>query len=699
MNSNFYNKYLKYKSKYLELKNIKYNQIGGDLPIITDPYIINLFTDPEMERYMNPIHGCVLCNTGEISNIYWLNKDKLIREDLIDFLDVNELQNLKKKGQLIGKVCKIIFETVKPTKNLLALKPIDYGRYIALKYINMINSNEFIILSKQGNIQIEGIQDEDRQKIVEYLKKIRIYIPFIDDDLFTFHIILYCLWWVSNDDNGIEEYYCGISEIFTLLGEYSDKVSSEQPKKGKIKKKLSIPTFKQTKNTNPNSFEKILLEITTEKYKIYSLGNPLHFCDDEKEPTYVNCIEVTSLNLINLIIFDNSTLNIQFLSKNFNPIPELLEFYRVFKNFNQISNINYKPEIFCHFMNAQDAWSYLIINFANSNLKFKNIPANKKCLPYEVKSSASNFLQLIKNLLGIENWENLNKDNLEIIDNITDKDIGNIYINHNEYGEFTINILEGHIEMNNNLEIEDISIDISLLTQEQQTIINIINLSIFSIRENALKYNFDYKSLVNLFFYNPKIIFILSLTNKYNSYSRKNININVVQSYFDWIIEKFIKEFNQKLQEYTYECFDFEFIRKMPLFKHLNSNITYYRQIIDPSPLENIESLGNNFMSNYTSLISIDLSQLNKLTSIGNNFMSNCSSLKSIILPKNLTSFEYSFLYYCYSLPTLNLSNLTCLESIKSMFLRFLMVPLAGASIKFILLLGIPFKIKFFLAN
>ena len=46
-------------------------------------------------------------------------------------------------------------------------------------------------------------------------------------------------------------------------------------------------------------------------------------------------------------------------------------------------------------MNARDAWSYLIINFANSNLNFVNIPANKKCFPYEVKANATNFLQYL----------------------------------------------------------------------------------------------------------------------------------------------------------------------------------------------------------------------------------------------------------------------------------------------------------------
>ena len=83
MNSIYYKKYLKYKSKYLEIKNIKYNQIGGELPLITDPHGINLFTDSDMERYMNPIHGLVLCNSGYIPNIIGLSEKKLISPEII----------------------------------------------------------------------------------------------------------------------------------------------------------------------------------------------------------------------------------------------------------------------------------------------------------------------------------------------------------------------------------------------------------------------------------------------------------------------------------------------------------------------------------------------------------------------------------------------------------------------------------------
>ena len=71
--NNSLNKYLKYKNKYLQLKNLNYKQYGGELPIINNIVGINLFTDPDMEIHMNPIYGLILCNNGFIINNYCLH--------------------------------------------------------------------------------------------------------------------------------------------------------------------------------------------------------------------------------------------------------------------------------------------------------------------------------------------------------------------------------------------------------------------------------------------------------------------------------------------------------------------------------------------------------------------------------------------------------------------------------------------------
>ena len=60
----FYDKYLKYKSKYIQLKLHKnYIQYGGDKPFLNVDDKINFFST-EMSLYLNPIHGLILCENG-----------------------------------------------------------------------------------------------------------------------------------------------------------------------------------------------------------------------------------------------------------------------------------------------------------------------------------------------------------------------------------------------------------------------------------------------------------------------------------------------------------------------------------------------------------------------------------------------------------------------------------------------------------
>jgi hypothetical protein len=72
-------------------------------------------------------------------------------------------------------------------------------------------------------------------------------------------------------------------------------------------------------------------------------------------------------------------------------------------------------------LNARDAWSYLIIKYANKNINFLRSCTNES-KTFELNAglakdnSTSNFFQLIKNLLGIEKWDEINdKDYADFI--------------------------------------------------------------------------------------------------------------------------------------------------------------------------------------------------------------------------------------------------------------------------------------------
>ena len=84
---------------------------------------------------MNPIYGMILCYNGFLTNNYYLHKNK--------FINTNE-------SRLINKICKKIPYSVRPTNYIMKeIKPIDIGRYIAIKYIDK-NDNIIKIIDKNN---------------------------------------------------------------------------------------------------------------------------------------------------------------------------------------------------------------------------------------------------------------------------------------------------------------------------------------------------------------------------------------------------------------------------------------------------------------------------------------------------------------------------------------------------------------------
>jgi len=271
---NYLEKYLKYKNKYLELK-YHLNQKGGDKAIIKNIDKINLFTDEKMEEYLNPIYGMILCNNGYITNNYFLEKSKLIDTD---------------ESNIIKKYTKEIPGTIQPSNEYMKYTPLDIGRFIALKYYKMINSN-FFEITKKDKIIFKLITSE-KDELSQYIKFFGRDI-LKNDNLFTYHFILYCLWWVSNNDEGICKYYEGINEVFSIINKY---LPEDQ--------KITLIVTSSDPTPNPDSFENLIFTITDESFKIYNQEQSNAFCDSKKE--YPDCGETTIRNLINLICFKDN---------------------------------------------------------------------------------------------------------------------------------------------------------------------------------------------------------------------------------------------------------------------------------------------------------------------------------------------------------------------------------------------------------
>jgi hypothetical protein len=701
----FYTKYLKYKTKYLQLKK----QLGGGKAILDFSDKINLFNLPEMEQLLNPIYGFILCETGYIPNNFHLYENK--------FIDTTE-------SNIIYRACRFIPGGVQPTKDFVALKPIDFGRCIAIKYINM--EHKFIDnITKTKTIFTDGnikLKEEDKNTLNNYIIKLHkkyINIDTENDQEISFHIILYCMWWSANNYNGILQYYQGIHEVFTLLNNYlsENKYFIYPGFDFEQIQMLDRDTIKREIKENiivDNKFEENIINLLNKPFNVYEQEQSKSFCNDI---TYSDCGESTCRNLINLICYNGNTFDIDELKK-YQPIPKLIQYYETFTTFNDQSDDTKLITLNGQQLNARDAWSYLIIHDASNNIYLKSTCTTGEKMNYEVGSglakdkTISNFFQLIKNLLGIGKWDDIKNEYIEEITDKTDKEgFGEIHIKHNIYNSITIQLKRGHFYMEPiRTEIEEL--DLRNINPKKIDIIDILLKKeeiIYDVSKN-LWIDFTSKKLVEYINYvddnevidiNTKKIFKinllkLSLTKKYDKNIRGKIEINVDNDYFN----EFLKLSNEKtknfLDEYTYLSKNFEFLKKLDL-KHLNHKFSDDSSLTkeDLKPLSQLESIGDDFMKKYTgltnivlpqniktignqfmedctSLITIDLSGSTNLETIGNNFMKNCTGLINIVLPKtiNIKTIGHGFMMNCTSLETIDLSDLSTIDLSGNNFMK-----------------------------
>jgi hypothetical protein len=706
---NFYEKYIKYKKKYLKYKTTF--QFGGGKPLNNIIKNINLFTNPDMEQYLNPIYGFFMCETDYIVYNYDLY-DK-------DFIKTND-------SKIIHKISKRLPETIKPLPEIMeTAKPIDIGRYIALLYICKDNEN-FIRYGRERKIIFEKInkskeiykKSKDRENIIlcetdisqltTFINKnklIKNNIDFNTKERIDFYILLYCLWWITNNKTGIEEYYVGINEVFDIVNKYLGE---------KHIKKIIIPSdFKSNiftiedilKKPNNDSVELCIFKIT-ERFKIFDQEKSNNLCSPKF--TYSDCGETTARNLINLICFNDNKFDIKIL-KSLGAINELIEYYTTFNNFASQSSTDIIT-IYNEKLSSRDAWSKLILNYANTDLILRQECPCDKSKRFELNSGLSlnkqttNFFQLIKNLLpSITIWDDLLINNINKIEEDINYDdgTGEIILYHNIYEKVIINCEPLHYYMK--IEQENLNYDYSHICNKiQKNFLNILTNNIEINKHNYLwikwtpdlfeeEYNKDEEDKNGQLIVPRKELLELSSTYKFDSYLRGRLMINVDSDLKLVDINKL--EFN----DYRYESFDFKFVREIPKLEYLSHILLNSNQItkidlsplsniisidtflmgciklkdINLSPLKNVTTILDGFLIGCKSLTSVDLSPLKKITNIGNQFLSNCQRLTSVdLLPlENIKTIGFEFLASCYNLKSIDLSPLKNIITISSGFL------------------------------
>ena len=694
--NNYYDKYIKYKKKYLDLRHNKIIQKGGGKPYIKKYNKINRFSMieyPEMEELLNPIYGCFLSESGFIKNNYFLHKSNFINNDL---------------SHKIFDLTRNIDTYVTPNMHILKnITPIDIGRYIAILYfIKMNGSKYFIGYNKQkfecwfytSDNQI--LEWEDYTKIKSYIDKInKVKESKIKENIklgtinkIDFHLLLYCLWHVLDDDKGIDDYYQGIEDIFTIINKYSSNI-------------YNICTNYEEAELEDTSFifEEVMIRTTmTSEFNIFSQGYSFPFCDNQNN--YPDCSETTMRNLINLICFEKHKFNIDILREYPNVNSRLIEYYETFTNFVDQAATS-KKDIYGLKLNARDAWSYLIIHFANENLTFNTICSSNEMIKYNLKASSktldgttSNVIQLLYNLLGINSWNELITSNgfIKSVKVVLNKaNIGEIRIIHKILGEKILYYNSKHTYFDTSK--KNIYFDLRIFSKSQQEQINILN-NIEEISQANYLY-FNYNTNIIELINNDKLLIELikiSLTDIIDKGIRNNISIETYNYEVMILLENFTNK--EKLNEYIYICDDFNFIPiHIPQLTHINCKVNII-DTVNLDPLVNITSIGNNFLGHSYSLKEIHLGPLSNVIYIGNYFLSYCFQLESINLSplSNIISIGNGFLSSCRNLNSIDLSPLVNIKYIGNRFLY------GCSKLKFINLLSLCNinKIKsFFLYN
>ncbi len=670
---------------------MKRTQKGGDKPGRLTPEIINRFSDPDMEWHMNPLYGLIYCNTGLVSNYYNLSELK------IQSKSIN-----KEESKIIKETCYRIpgTQAIKPTKKIFEkMTPKEIGIFIAAKYLNKIGEKKIIKLNEKTKLYKSDyeIKPEQFEKIREIVIKINKFVPMFTDykknastastasttedavdsvysaepgDLFIYRMLLYYLWWIANDEKGIDDYYEGVKEIFdianiTMTGE------------GKI----------------DYTFEEAILPIiySQNPIQIYNQEQTLHFCDSKETNTYPDCGETSVRNLINILCFENGVFNIKLLEEK-GAIPELLEYYSVFNDFSSQSKTE-KKNIFGLKLNARDAWSKLLITYANKDVKFLQQCANGSggggaastaSYSFEIgpgnttitdidgsPTSVCNLLAVIKNLLpAITTWEQFENKNIKIEKEediqVNKECLGNIIFKHSKYGRYKLHLQSMHyyVEHIDKLKSQGTP---SHGVQRKKNIINYLLKGAYYAPDEDDYLHFDYTDEELLKIFHSKNLpssmsyglFELTNTEKHNNDDmRQRLHINVNSEYFNKIVANYGKD--PIINKYAFKSNNLKFLKMFPELTHLNFIIPLKVEEMDLTPIEEskITSLGNYFLANFEG-DTIDLTPLKSIKNIGNMFLSNSKLTNVDLSPlQNIESLQIGFMCDCNKLIKVNATEL-----------------------------------------
>ena len=594
MGKDYFDKYLKYKAKYLNLKN----QTGGEKPISHILKNIGLFSkNTTIDDHLNPIYGYLYNETGFIENCY-------------NFSYGIDKNNLTDSRVVINNLFVKIPGNVQPTKILMNLNPFDIGKYLGLlflykttklsddlnekqitinklkdglimelskltKEINQLKINKSQILKqvKEENqeeltniiMQIEKATENkaelnnrlitiknqidseiNKLKLDDFdskgFKLIKKYINLTNNDVVMFRIVEAILWWVANDKMGIKQYYLGINEIFSL----ANQTLKEPVDLIKISKNYEKQLFSFNEKFNLSKFEDALIAINVNKniIKIFDQEFSNNYCVPNKE--YPDCGETTLRNFLNLLTYNHKvgTFDVEILDK-YCPKENLKLFYKIFNTVEKQTSqdlVDFNGEK----LTARNAWSTIVMNLPFVNY-LHSCDDGKK---YEINAGLNlnkdkpNLLQAISLLLPkINKWTDIKE--MEI-DDKSNNGIGLINI-VTKFGKFIMYFEKSHFYIRPILS-DSIKIDYYLFSNPDER----FYLKILS--EDTDSKNIKIDNYLFVKWYPEKYIKFLNLRdNIFNTDPKK---FEVYQIIFDYAMNNLNNDLLSQIQTINFSAID-----------------------------------------------------------------------------------------------------------------------------------------------
>ena len=380
------------KKRLFDLVNLLFREIPGEPQVIPIKKIWDNITSKQLGGYI-----------AHRFNYYFNEENNKLRQE------IKQLIENKKKCSLDHQV---INDSDSPTVENLNVNCINKKNTALQTYLNPgiyrihlsekilefnqeINRLKSILDSKYNdsyqnflNNFIENIGEsknsdcniECQKKLFNRIEAIWNYkINFSSETLLIFfRIILAVVWFISNNAEGIKNYYRGIGYYLKIdnIDNIDEGYTDEEIENELINNNFNLALAKVYENKNGS----VLLQ----SHQQVSVGYN----------TFTDCGETTLRNFIRVLIQEGNTYNFKIL-KSLGAIDDVKLYFETYKPFldNSINKIKFKNKM----LSAREAWAYITSKLDNV---IYNDNYNKCEISYDTryKDITSNMLNIIKNL-------------------------------------------------------------------------------------------------------------------------------------------------------------------------------------------------------------------------------------------------------------------------------------------------------------